>query len=120
MKRLFTFLGWPILALPIFLMIFGAFCNELVVNVNGMQMPVATPGVCHIGPPDVLHKCEDKDTKLKLLDDRLPSDGPFGGVVISSIGDFLQDLSGEIDTECKLVWLAGAVYFFVLRREHSL
>ena len=39
-KKAFTFLGWPVLLLPLFVSYLGAGMNEAVSWANGGQMPV--------------------------------------------------------------------------------
>ena len=133
-KKVLTFCGWPLLLIPTLVLWIGAGMNEAVVWANGGQMPVsayacqtrfesapaeddAVPAL--FGTPhaqkakDYIHKCADKNTRLRLLDDwMLGDDG------ISSIGDLLQaELSPDLKTPCYLLWTIGGIFYLVRKQK---
>lgn len=137
-KKLFTFLGWPLLAIPIFTLYLGAGMNEAVIWANGGRMPVSTYA-CEerfnapqpsdednvvatlFGMPkaqhkqDYTHKCADKNTKLRWLDDWMIADGG-----ISSPGDMLQESYSDLKLIFYSIWIAGSLYFIYIRRIYYL
>jgi hypothetical protein len=123
LKKLFTFLGWPLLLLPTLAMVTGAMLNEAVVWANGGQMPVSAYAcqarmTAHNAEsdsgPDQVHKCADKNTKLRFLDDwMLGDDG------ISSPGDMLQDIADSLNYVVYPLWIAG-LGWYVIRRKYPL
>ena len=120
LKKLFTFLGWPVLLIPTLVLYTGAFMNEAVVWANGGQMPVSTYA-CQVrmdaktaandGTPDYVHKCADKGTKLRFLDDWMLSDNG-----ISSLGDMLQETSDTLNYIVYPLWIAGLGLYLVKRK----
>lgn len=100
---------WTILLLPIVLYLAGNICNQTVIRVNGFQMPVEVHGCAdHLNADNVVHKCMDKNTRLKPLGDIiLASDG------VSSIGDVLQDASGDLALPSFAIWLILSTFAFV-------
>lgn len=118
-KKAFTFLGWPVLLLPLFVSYLGAGMNEAVSWANGGQMPVSMYACqdrmdAHTaeGSPDYVHKCADKNTRFRWLDDWMLSDEG-----ISSLGDLLQDTAGSLNYVVYPLWLAG-LGLAVVRRKY--
>lgn len=132
-KKLFTFLGWPILLIPTLVMLAGAMMNETVIWRNGGQMPVSMYACQERMAPkpvveplnmkqkpkaqehkDYIHKCADANTKLRFLDDWM-----IGDDGVSSIGDMLQgdDVLDALKLTVYPMWIAG-VGFYYLRRKY--
>ena len=119
-KKFFTYLGWPLLLLPTLVLYLGAGMNEAVVWANGGQMPVSAYE-CQVrmdahdaDEKDYVHKCADKNTKLRFLDDwMLGDDG------ISSLGDLLQDTAGTLNYIVYPLWVAG-LGWYVIRRKYPM
>lgn len=118
-KKLLTLWGWPLIVLPLAMSYLGGTMNEIAVWKNGGQMPVYSVAYTdHIqyqyfkathdlekdtvpNEPDYIHKEADKNTKVPYLCDFIVGDGG-----ISSLGDLLIDLGGEIRSLFTLTWAA--------------
>lgn len=102
-KKIFTFLGWPILFFPLIVMWFGITCNDLATSFNGHRMPVVSD-VCETKPEmisgDYIHICATSKTHLKFLVDRFPNNE---GVL--SIGDIFQVESNQLQRPCFFLWV---------------
>jgi hypothetical protein len=136
-KTILAFLGWSLLLLvPMFTTYTGAAMNEAVVWANGGQMPVSAyaceermaaknapqavddENIFNIfhqpkaqAPKDYVHKCADKDTRLRWLDDwMLGDDG------ISSLGDLLQGSSDTLNYIVYPIWGVGIIAFIIDRK----
>lgn len=105
MKRLFTFLAWPLLALPPALTFVGALMNQVAMAVNSGPMPVlyykCIPGELI----DSDHSCMSSITHLKLLCDWINLHA-----VILSPGDLLLYLSDYIQAPLFWMWIAYALF----------
>jgi hypothetical protein len=119
-KKALTYLGWPVLLLPTLVLYLGAGMNEAVVWANGGQMPVSAYS-CQVrmdaktaandGTPDYVHKCADKNTRLRWLDDwMLGDDG------IASLGDLLQETASTLNYVVYPLWFAGCGLAIVRRK----
>ena len=122
-KKFFTYLGWPLLVLPLLASSLGYASNEAACLKNGGAMPVygsaytndaaykefviqhdlAKGGVPK--EPDYIHQAADEKTKLHYLCDIFPSDGG-----IESVGDIVIGFGDEIQTPLFAVWFLGALY----------
>jgi hypothetical protein len=137
-RKALTFLGWPLLLIPMLVLLTGAMMNEAAVWANGGQMPVSMyacqermnppassddedavsilfGGPKAQKPKDYVHKCADQNTKLRFLDDWIVSDEG-----ISSIGDLLQESASTLSYVVYPLWLAGGIYFIFIRRTYYL
>ena len=108
-KKLFTFMGWPILFAPVALLWLGIACNCVASSFNHAVMPVMNPVCANQDAVDAvaedhIHVCATSKTRAKFLIDRFPTDGG-----ILSIGDIMQSESDAIVTRCIVLW--GIVAF---------
>jgi hypothetical protein len=103
--RVLTFGGWPILALPVFLLWLGIMCNEAAIYANHIQMPFMYPGdACTPDKGDLVHVCMTHASHLKFLGDWIISDSGA-----ASIGDFLQNIASDVVWDCRIAWLGALV-----------
>lgn len=104
-KSFWTFLGWPLLVVPIVIGSIGALLNQLVIAANKGMFPVLVPN-CPIQTTDIeIHSCMTSASHLKFLADWLNfHDGVY------SPGDLLQMLADSIQGPCFWIWLSLIVW----------
>ena len=95
--------GWPILALPVFVLWVGIACNNVATSLNGNQMPVDNP-ICQSADADTvsadhIHSCATATARARFLIDRIPTDS---GVL--SLGDEIQTEALALQGPCWLLW----------------
>lgn len=120
MKKFLTFLGWPLLLVPLFLMYLGSSSNQVVEAMNRNQMPVLAPQ-CWENPaffaeePSRLHTCMTKDSKLKFLADwiNFPT-------IIASPGDMIITLGEALAIPCFYAWISIAMICLIYNKNYWL
>jgi hypothetical protein len=101
--RFFIWMGWPILALPIVMFLFGLVMNEVTVYKNGLQMPYMHHECAQFDAAhyDDSHFCDRPGEKLRFWSDWIvTSEGS------ASPGDSLQAFAGSIGPYCVYIWIA--------------
>ena len=114
-KSFWTFLGWPLLAIPFAIDKLGVALNEFVIAANKGVFPVLVAN-CNIHPNDFdIHTCMVPGSHLKFLADWLNfHDG------IYSPGDILLTIADTIQSPCFWLWMAVILYMaFRYQRELS-
>jgi len=103
--RFWTFLGWPLIVVPVVIDYFGAFLNQLVIATNRGTFPVLAPN-CTIKTSFMeVHTCMTPDSHLKFLADWISL-----GNIVASPGDLLLWLADAIQGPCFYVWLAVILF----------
>jgi hypothetical protein len=129
-KKLLTFLGWPLLVLPLLLSSLGASLNEVAAVSNGGVMPVYSQAYANSldyqeakaeyeylkdgkfpEEPDYIHVLATSKTKYHYLCDIFPSDGG-----IFSVGDYLQSMADDAKYICGGLWLSWIALFLIRRK----
>ena len=105
MKINWTFLGWPLLAIPFAIDKLGALLNQLVIAANHGLFPVLIAN-CNIHPDEFdIHTCMIAGSHLNFLADWINlHDG------IYSPGDLLLTIADAIQTPCFWLWMAAILY----------
>lgn len=123
LKKVFTFLGWPILAAPIIVLYLGFALNQIAAIANHGQMPVRIANCAElVQEDDHVHFCADEHTRFQYLGDIFTTDNGS-----SSIGDEVIEIAGQlkepvIETSWVrlpinlLMWLVAAPYFFLRKK----
>ena len=104
MKRLFTFLAWPLILGPQIIFWSGALLNQIAVAANGGVMPVLWNSM-NDWPADPRHVIMTPGTHFKVICDWINL-----SVAILSPGDVLLSLGELIIGPCFWAWAAYILY----------
>ncbi len=122
LKKILTFGGWPILALPFVVYALGLGMNQAAIHLNHLQMPYMFPDCANVtqildkvGMSDPIHTCMTPTTHLKVFADTLIYSGG-----VASIGDQLMEWFEPLKQVAEVAWVGAAAYCAYLKRSFYL
>lgn len=112
--KFWTFLGWPLIVIPLAFEYLGAGLNQLVIAANKGVFPVLMVN-CKLAPSsEELHSCMVPGSHLKFLADWINLHD-----AIMSPGDVLIAISDAIQGPLFWFWAAAILYLALLYQTQS-